>query len=141
MNNLEEIEMLKLDEVERFFNNVVNRNNEELSKFKEQLEEHPVHAFTWMEGVMRSTAQAAVARHYLVSITNWKSARDAGQLSEAQPQTEEAAVKFIYDSILRQAIRGNAHVERSTSVTSNFMQAEESAFYANLALEWDMLNG
>jgi hypothetical protein len=133
--------MITLAEIKRFFTNAVTANDVELAKFKNDLETNAVHAFSWAESAMRTAARAQVANHYLVSISVWESARDAVMLSPAQPQDEEAVVKFICESIMRQAIRGNAYVERSTSVTSNFMRIEENSYYAYIASEWDIING
>lgn len=131
--------MPKLAELKEYFAKVVTKQATEQRKFLDKLETNPVHAFVWAEGVMCATAQAQVARHYLTSIENWEAAVEAGALSEMQPQTEEAAVEFIHKSVTRQAIERNAYVRRSTSVTSNFMEAEECAYYAHLAANWEML--
>ena len=133
--------MVTFAELKRFLTNAVNTAEAEMAKFKDSLDANPVHAFMWAEGVMRATARAQVAKHYLGSIAAWETARDANTLSDVQPQTEEAVVEFIRESILRQAIRGNAYVERSTSVTSNFMRSEENSYYAYIASEWDMIDG
>ena len=85
------------------------------------------------------TARAQVANHYLTSISNWEAAAAAGSLCNEQPQNQEEAVEYIRKSVLNQAIRRNANISRSTSTTSNFMEQEESAFYAYIISEWDFI--
>lgn len=131
--------MPKLAELKEYFTKIVANQAAEQKKFLDKLETNPVHAFVWAEGVMCATARAQVAQHYLGSIENWETAFKAETLSEMQPQTEEDAVEFIHKSVMRQAIERNAYVRRSTSVTSNFMEAEECAYYAHLAANWEML--
>ena len=131
--------MPKLKELEGYFTKTVKRRDEALRKFKEQLDSNPVHAMVWAAGPMQEVARGSVAEHYLASISNWRAAFEAGTLKEGQPQDEDAAVEFIRQSVFRQAIQRNTHVERSTSPTSNFMRAEENAFYAYLANEWEIL--
>lgn len=130
---------MKLNDLEAYFTKTVKRRDMELAKFTKELGENPFRAMVWAAGPMQEVARASVAEHYLASIKAWREKFAAGELSEQQPQNEDAAVEFIRESIIRQAIQRNTHVERSTSPTSNYMKAEESAFYAYLANDWNML--
>jgi hypothetical protein len=131
--------MPTLKNLKDHFSKVTARRDSALSKFKEELDKNPTHALIWSQATMQAVAQGGVADHHLQSIKTWEELRAKGELGDQRPQTEEAVVAFIYESILRTALRSNSHVERSTSVTSNFMKAEENAFYADLASNWDCL--
>lgn len=128
--------MPTLEQLKKFFANTIEAEEKALEKFKNSLERHAVHAFTWAESTMKASARAMVARHYLGSITAWEEAHNAGTLDEVQPQTPEEVVENIREAILNQAIRRNSNISRSTSVTSNFMEQEENAFYAFIISEW-----
>lgn len=131
--------MPTLAEIKKFFNKQISTQEAEMAKFRERLSDNAAYAFVWAEGVMRATARAQVAKHYLSSISNWEAAVAACSLSKEQPQNDEEAVEFIRKSVLNQAIRRNAYISRSTSTTSNFMEQEENAFYAYIISEWDFV--
>ena len=131
--------MPKLKELEGYFTKTVKRRDEALAKFTKDLGENPFHAMVWAAGPMQEVARASVAEHYLRSIKTWREAYEGKMLTASQPQNEDAVVEFIRESVVRQAIQRNTYVERSTSPTSNFMKAEENAFYAYLANDWEML--
>lgn len=131
--------MPKLAELKAYFQKKVNIRDTALAEFKTSMDKDPVHAFSWSEHVMQTTAQAHVCEHFLASITFWEERKTAGELEPKQPQTEEAMVEFLYTAIVRQALQRGRYVERSTSVCGNFMKSEETAFYSSLASDWEML--
>lgn len=131
--------MPTLAELKKFFTKTIDAEAKALEKFKSDLEKNTVHAFSWAESAMKASARAMVARHYLGSITKWEEDHKAGSLHEVQPQTPEEVVEFIHSSIMNQAIRRNSNISRSTSMTHNFMEQEENAFYAYIISEWDFI--
>jgi len=131
--------MLTLINLKSHLQSVVDRQEKEMAKFQEKLAENPVHAFYWADTIMSLTAQAQVAQHYLNSIQAWQDMASEDQLTKDQPQTEDAAIEFIKESVLRMAIQKGAQVQRSTSPTANMMEDEERAFYADLARDWNMI--
>lgn len=128
---------MSFDEVKRGLHETLRRFDEQMTKFKHNLDFNPVHAFTWSETIMALSARRRIAQHYLQSIATWEAARKEGTLADAQPQTEEAVVEFLARSALREALNKARYVKRSTSCTSNFIEAEESACFAELAAEWN----
>lgn len=133
--------MPNLKELEGYFAKTVKRRDEAVAKFAKDLAENPFHTIVWAQGTMQDVARASVAEHYLRSIQQWREAYEGKMLTASQPQDEDAAVEFIKSSVFRQCVQRCGYVERSTSMTSNFMKAEENAFYAYLANEWEMLYG
>lgn len=131
--------MSALKKLEAYFNEKINTRDDLLSKFKNDLSENPNYALNWSFGVMQATARAAVAARYLGSIVTWRSLKAEGKLAPEHPQTEEAAVEFIRERILREAIQRNAIVQHSSNPCSNFMRLEENAFYAYLINEWSFI--
>jgi hypothetical protein len=131
--------MPTLQQVKKKFQSVIAQADHELEKFKEALNENPVHAFTWAESTMKLAAQKQVASVYLTHINKWEEAQVTGTLSEQQPQTAEAVVEHLYGFISREAINKNRFTNQSTSFMSNGMARYEAAFYAELAAEWEML--
>ena len=130
---------MKLKDLEAYFVKTVKRRDEAIAKFKAELDNAPFHAMVWAAGPMQEVARGNVAEHYLRSIANWREKFKAGEIGGDAPKDEDAVVEMIHQSVIRQALQRNTYVERSTSITSNFMKAEENAFYAYLANDWGML--
>jgi hypothetical protein len=111
----------------------------DLAKFQEKLKTDAVHAFEWADSVMASTAAGHIADHYLETLFKWRADFDAGTLGDKQPQTEEAAVEWIRASVTRQALQKGRYPKQSTSMCSNKMDQLQSACYAELACDWEMI--
>lgn len=132
--------MSELTQLKRNLQSIAERRDNALAKFKTKLDEDPVHAFEWADETMQLVARGRIADHYIRSVAVWEEARDAGTLTTGQPQTEALAVDFIKQSIIRAALQTGSYVKRSTSVCSNFMAAEASATYADLANDWAFIS-
>lgn len=121
------------------FEQMAKTRDRDLAKFQTKLAENPVHAFEWADGVMASTAAGHIADRYLKLLQDWQAANAAGELTPSQPQTEALAVDWINQSVVRQALQKGRYPKSSTSMCSNKMDQLESACYAELACDWDMM--
>ncbi len=129
--------MPTLAQVKKKFESIVAQADRELDKFKEELAQNPVHAFTWAESAMKLAAQKQVAGHYLASIKGWEDKR-VSHAGEELPETEEAVVTRLYNFIVKTAIDKARFTNQSTSFMSNNMARYEAAFYAELASDWEL---
>jgi hypothetical protein len=129
----------KLNKVKETLKRTVDQFEAGMKDFQAQLSSDPVHAFQWADTIISLTARQKVAKHYLASIDTWEKLNKEGKLSGAQPQDEDAVVKFIHTSILTHALRMNRFTNMSTSSCANLVNREESAYYAELADEWQYI--
>lgn len=118
----------------------IARADAALAKFSDELASNPRHAFQWADDIMVSTAARHVHSHYLAVINNWLELNEKGELQGSKrPQTEEELLTQIVESATRQALQKASFTNQSTSTCSNFMERAETAAYADLVSNWNMI--
>lgn len=126
----------KLETLKFFLEQKVQHAARNLEKFKESLEKDPVHAFTWADATMATTAYGRVAEIFLNNIKQFEE-KNASLEGEERTKAEVAAVEHIRSFALKQALTKGRFSSQSTSVGSNKMEREELAAYADLVSEME----
>lgn len=124
--------MDKIVTLKSFLEQKVQHSKRNLEKFKADLEKDPVHAFTWADATMASTAYGLVAERFLNSIKRAEE-NPEGAVSRTDP------FEHIRTYATKQVLTMGRFSSQSTSVGSNKMQREELAAYADLVAEMETM--
>lgn len=132
--------MPKLATLKKHLEANITRADATLAKFKADLDSNPVRALQWVDTVMIQTAARGVHMHFLAVINSWQELVDNGGLQATKrPQTEEALLAQIQEAATRQVLTKTSFTNQSTSIGHNAMERFETAAYADLIANWDMI--